>query len=292
MLNNKAPVLPTILCGVSMAVFSTACDSASSEPVKQDNDADLYQRAQLLAEGTQWDHEIGGDIGPENWGSLAPEFELCATGQMQSPINIESADCPSGTRGRGFRSRGRLPRLKTRYQTVSYDAVDNGHTVQVNFPEGSFMKARGKRFKLLQFHYHTGSEHTIDEQQFPLELHLVHQTDSGKLGVIGVMVEPGAPNETLAKVLDNLPEPGATLTNSNVQINATGILPESLAYYKYSGSLTTPPCTEGVAWHVLSTPITASQAQLDAFQGIYGDTFRPVQPTNGRRIRFSGYRGR
>lgn len=297
--NHNSSPQAILLFAVTTAIFASACDSASSEKEEQDaaqvqqtQELDLYHRAQLLAGGTQWDHEVGGEIGPENWGILAPEFETCATGEKQSPINIESADCLESFGRHNFRRNRRLPRLKTRYKTVSYDAVDNGHTVQVNFPEGSFMKVRNKRFELLQFHYHTGSEHTIDGEQFPLELHLVHKTKSGKLGVVGVMVEAGAANDTLATVLENLPDPGSTRTESEVQINATGILPDSLAYYKYSGSLTTPPCTEGVKWHVLSTPITASQEQLDAFQNIYGDTFRPVQPLNGRRVRFSGYRGR
>lgn len=220
-----------------------------------------------------WDYVVGGDMGPDVWGDLSPKFATCKTGLEQSPINIENA-----TQAKG------MPRIKINYSPAPYDAIDNGHTVQVNFPAGRMMKVGGKKFELLQFHYHTGSEHTIDGKRYPLELHLVHKTKEGTLGVLGVMVEAGEANPTLQTILDHLPDPGKTRVEPKLQLNPAGILPNTLTYFGYDGSLTTPPCSEGVKWHVLNTPITASQAQLDAFDDIYGITYRPVQPLNGRKI--------
>lgn len=226
-----------------------------------------------VKEKPHWDYEEGGDMGPELWGDLSPAYALCKSGQAQSPIDISKTKRDKD-----------LPTIKVEYNAVSYEAIDNGHTIQVNIPPGQFIKVGEESYELLQFHYHSGSEHTIRGERYPMELHLVHKTKSGSLGVFGVMVKEGNRNATLTNVLENLPDPGSTVSKKKVKINPAGILPLSLQYFGYDGSLTTPPCTEGVRWHVLRTPITATKEQIDAFKKIYGNSYRPVQSLNKREV--------
>lgn len=225
-----------------------------------------------------WDYEVGGDMGPDMWGELSTKYATCKTGVEQSPIDIVDVK----------RDR-KIPDIEVKYSPAPYEAVDNGHTVQVNFPAGRFMQVGQEKFELLQLHYHTSSEHTINGKRFPMELHLVHKSASGVLGVLGVMVRSGKKNTTLQTILDHLPDPGSKIQDEKVSLDPSGSLPPTLHYFSYAGSLTTPPCTEGVKWHVLRTPIMASKEQLDAFKAIYGRTYRPVQPLHGRTV-FSRFR--
>ena len=163
--------------------------------------------------------------------------------------------------------------------------INNGHTIQVNYAQGSSVTINGEKFSLLQFHFHTPSEHTINNKASALELHLVHRNEVGKLAVIGILLNEGKANTLIEEVWKNIPATGKTNTVSDRLINAANLLPKGRSYYSYSGSLTTPPCSEGVKWNVFVEPITVSAEQIEAFEKIYQVDARPIQPTNSRIIK-------
>jgi carbonic anhydrase len=215
-----------------------------------------------------------GEEGPVNWGGLATEFKTCAAGKNQSPIDISTATVTS------------LSDISITYSDTPVNVVNNGHTIQVNYGEGSKIKVGDKEFDLLQFHFHSPTEHTVGGKSYPMEAHLVHKAADGQLGVVGIMIRPGEENATLAKFWDNLPaEAGKTFEASDSTVNVAELLPGDLTYFNYSGSLTTPPCSEGVNWMVLTTPIEASEEQIAKFSGMFPNSNRPVQPINGRVVR-------
>ncbi len=226
----------------------------------------------LLAQhAVHWSYE--GDTGPEHWGDLAPEFALCATGTEQSPVDIP-AGAPLNPADISFH-----------YQTVPLAILNNGHTIQVNTPTGGSMTVGGKTYELAQFHFHLPSEHELNGASKNMELHLVHKAADGELAVVGVFLGAGAENAALAPVFNNLPKEEQDATPvEGVSVDVGALLPAEHTFYRYDGSLTTPPCTQGVKWHVLSTPVEISQAQIDAFKAIFSDDARPVQPLGARQF--------
>jgi carbonic anhydrase len=216
-----------------------------------------------------------GDVSPSHWGELSEDFKMCSQGKMQTPINvIPTKDID-------------LPELNIDYKTGSKSIIDNGHSVQVNIKDGSVLKIDGQNYKLKQFHFHTPSENNINSKSFPLEAHFVHATDDGKLAVVAVMFKEGAENPTLAKIWKRMPklERGkeAKCGLSSEQVNS--LMPKNRDYYKFMGSLTTPPCSEHVKWFVYKTPLTVSKAQASQFTAQFGHpNNRPIQPTNKREI--------
>lgn len=225
----------------------------------------------------------GGYKNPTNWDELKTNWAICGSGTEQSPIDIR----PSLLSGLG--SLLNTPdNIQFNYQSLTnFPVQNNGNTIQVNypFPSGtSTMTVGGKTYQLVQFHLHTHSEHLINGEAAALELHLVHQASDGELAVVGVMMENGAINNDLQTVFANMPQ-STGVNTANGTINASNFLPANRSYYTYEGSLTTPPCSEGVKWIVLKNPITASQAQIDAFTNIFQVNARPVQNVNGRIIR-------
>jgi len=214
----------------------------------------------------------GGAENPTQWGQLNRDFELCELGKAQSPINIKNPVVSTPTN------------INFDYKPTPLVVVNNGHTIQVNYEQGSSVNINGEKYSLLQFHFHTPSEHTINSKASALELHLVHRNDAGKLAVVGVLLTEGNANPVIEEVWQNIPETGKTNTVSDRLINAVNLLPRSKAYYSYVGSLTTPPCSEGVKWNVLVEPMTVSEEQIASFAKIYQVDARPVQPTNGRNI--------
>lgn len=214
-----------------------------------------------------------GEGAAENWGSLKQEYEACASGQFQSPVDLNATITAD------------LPTLEVDYKPVPLTIVNNGHTIQVNYPEGSSMMVDGVQYDLLQFHFHTPSEHTINGQSFPMELHLVHKTKEGALGVLGVMIEQGEHNDSIQSIWNHVLSSGKEpTTHEDTVINGAALLPATMNYFRLSGSLTTPPCSEGVNWHVLAEPIQASTRQITAFRTLYPVNARPVQPSNSRLI--------
>ena len=220
--------------------------------------------------------------GPERWPSLSPCFAPCNGGE-QSPIDIENPLATS------------LPPLEFSYGTLHELAVENnGHTVEAKVsakdPDDKVtLRIQGVDYRLVQFHFHTPSEHTLMGEEAPIELHLVHSGPGGRLAVVGVFIREGAPNPELSKIWSHLPKkPGDETEVHDFDLRA--LLPKSLTSYRYAGSLTTPACGQGVQWNVLANPITLSARQIEEFQKIYsGRLFpdgnrRPVQPLNGRVV--------
>lgn len=220
-----------------------------------------------------YDH---AECGPANWGNLAEEFHLCKDGLNQSPINL-------------YRSReARVPALKTAYKSTPLTITNNGHTAQVNYASGSTLTVGSKKYRLLQFHFHTPSEHLKDGRAFPLEAHLVHVDDYGNLAVLGIFLKEGdRTNAFLKPIFDNIPKTEGEVEVAGVDVNVSGLLPREREYYSYAGSLTTPPCSEGVSWMVLEDAVSVSKEQIEQFRAIFEGNARPDQPLNGRRIKRS-----
>ncbi|PHS39887.1 MAG: carbonic anhydrase [Sulfurovum sp.] len=211
--------------------------------------------------------------GPANWGDLAPEFHICKTGANQSPVNLTDfieAD---------------LAPLKINYTTKSESVVNKGTTVQVNFAKGSSFSTDGETFNLIQYHFHTPSENHINGKSYPMEVHFVHASDKGELAVIAVMFEEGKANSQLQVIVDNMPmKKGDENSLEKVAFNPLDLLPADKDYYKFNGSLTTPPCSEGVRWQVMKAPVEMSKEQLAAFSKVMGQNNRPVLPLNARKV--------
>ena len=220
------------------------------------------------SENVQWGYR--GDIGPAHWGALDPAFAACAQGSEQSPVDLTEAQ-PS-----------QQPSVAFDYVRLAGEVVNNGHTIQVNLGRGSGITVDETRYELVQFHFHGGSEHTVDGLRFPTEMHLVHQNGDGQLAVVGVLLREGDANEALAPVWELMPALRAAAAPMPVSLDLMALLPENRSAWRYAGSLTTPPCTEGVSWLVMTQPVTLSAAQIATFNALYDGNYRPVQPLNDR----------
>ncbi len=220
--------------------------------------------------GVHWGYE--GNEGPDKWSSLSADYHLCAAGKSQSPVDISNA------------MQGDLKPIEFNYKAASgATVVNNGHTIQVNYPAGSYAVISDKRYDLLQFHFHVPSEHTINGDAADMVAHLVHKAQDGQLAVVGVLFEQGAANETLAPVWQSMPASSGKAT-LNETLDVASLLPSDTSHFNYSGSLTTPPCSEGVNWNVLKQPVSVSNGQVAAFTRIFPKSVRPVQPLNGRAL--------
>ncbi|HOO81179.1 MAG TPA: carbonic anhydrase family protein [Alphaproteobacteria bacterium] len=250
---------------------SSAGDRMSADEGHGDMDAETVAVEHHGTAQAHWGYS-GGEAAPY-WGTLDGSYELCASGQEQSPVNIAK-----------FLQED-VPDITLSYKPSSLNVVNNGHTIQVNYDAGSGFEAAGVNYNLLQLHFHTPSEHYLDGAPYPMEMHLVHKAADGTLGVIGVMMKIGGHNPVIEGVWQNAPiQAGGSKSIESVEINAADLMPASLEYYKYDGSLTTPPCSEGVRWHVLKEPIEISEMQLKAFQALFPVNARPVQSLNDRVI--------
>jgi carbonic anhydrase len=220
-------------------------------------------------------HEVVTD-GPEHWGTLDPAFSDCGDGQAQSPIDIVTADVVDQE----------LPDLGSEYAVTPLDIVNNGRTVQVNVAPGSRLSIGEDVYELAQFHAHSPSEHTLDGAHAEMELHLVHANAAGQLAVIGVLLRSGAEHPGLAAIWEDLPrEEGASARDSGAQMDGAWLIPANPRFYRYEGSLTTPPCSEGVRWFVLDEQLEVSDEQLAAFREVIPANNRPVQPLHERVVR-------
>jgi carbonic anhydrase len=216
-----------------------------------------------------WGYE--GKHGPPMWGVLAPEWAACNDGHAQSPIDIE----PRGSK---------VAPIEFDYKPTKATSIDNGHTLQVSFAPGSGIAIEGHRYELVQFHVHTPSEHAIAGERYPLELHLVHKDDAGKLAVVGVLYDTGAAARTLDEVWNKWPAKENVEQKLSRPIDPNTLLPESRNVYRYAGSLTTPPCTEGVVWSVMRRTMTDSKEHLAKLVAHYPNNARPLQPRGDRRV--------
>lgn len=228
------------------------------------------------AEGIRWSY--AGPTGPAKWGSLEKEFALCKLGTTQSPIDIPDADARKGD----------LPPLLFNYKPSPLRIIDNGRTIQVNYAPGSYVSVAGKQYELVEFHFHKPAEEKISGKGHDMDVQLVHQDKDGKLAIVAVLLDEGKENALIKTLWSNLPQTKAKENVvDTVKINALGLLPENKAYYTYTGSLTTPPCSENVTWFVLKTPVQISGDEIARFARVYPMNARPVQPVNGRDIQGS-----
>lgn len=227
----------------------------------------------VLADGIHWSYQGLGN--PTQWGKLKPDYILCEIGKNQTPINLVEADM----------FEAKLSPIEFAYQNAAASVVNNGHTIQINYPQGSSIKIEGQTFHLVQFHFHTPSENQINGKSFPLEAHLVHKNDKGELAVIGVMFEIGNAHELIENIWKKVSSNENEEVKLDQEINPLNLLPEEKSYFRFNGSLTTPPCSEGVRWFVMKKPLTVSQAQIYQFKGwMKHDNARPLQPVNARPI--------
>ncbi|WP_163835911.1 carbonic anhydrase [Spartinivicinus ruber] len=223
------------------------------------------------AEDVHWGYT--GKSGPANWGDLADQYAMCKKGKNQSPIDIKASLDTD------------LTPIKFNYIKQASTIKNNGHTVQVDYPAGNSISLNGTQYELKQFHFHSPSENTIDGQHYPLEAHFVHADDKGNLAVVGVMFKDGEDNKKIAELWQNMPKQANTQQNLANPFSAIDLLPKSHDYYRFNGSLTTPPCSEGVLWLVLKQPITISIDQAKQLvETLNHPNNRPVQPLNARTV--------
>jgi len=218
-----------------------------------------------------WTYE--GEEGPSHWGELDESYATCNTGKSQSPIDAVNA------------SEQDLTNISFHYQPSEVTILNNGHTVQVNYDPGSYIELDDMRYDVVQFHYHAPSEHTIGGESFPAELHIVHRNAEGELAVVGILLREGTENAAYQPFIINLPAETTEPKDAGVKINAIDLLPSLGTTFRYNGSLTTPPCTEGVSWLLMTTPVELSAQQLTALESLFetGNN-RPVQPINDRAL--------
>ncbi len=222
---------------------------------------------------THWSYSGLG--GPQVWGKLKPEFSQCAIGQRQSPIDIREGIALD------------LDPVQFDYQPSSFSVIDNGHTVQVNVAPGNSIEVNGRRYALQQFHFHRPSEERVNGRQFEMDAHLVHKDAEGRLAVVAVLLERGAAQPLLQTVWNNLPLEKNEEFTARTPIDLNQLLPTDRRYYTYMGSLTTPPCSEGVLWMVMQQPVPMSAQQIDIFSRLYPMNARPIQQAAGRIIKQS-----
>jgi carbonic anhydrase len=228
---------------------------------------------------THWTYE--GATGASHWGDLDSDYAPCKTGHEQSPIDIQATEKAS------------LPALRFEYKSgpLKY-LINNGYTIRVNYHDdpgaGNFLTVGSERYHLTQFHFHHPSEEHVHGHPYVMEVHLMHESSDGKLAGVTVFLKAGHANSAVQQLWEHMPKSESKeLEIPGVEVNPAGLLPSDAAYYVYMGSITAPPCTEGVTWFVLKTPVEVSAEQIDAFAKLYPRDVRPLQPLNGRIVKES-----
>jgi carbonic anhydrase len=265
-----APVKPS-----TVVVHSTA-HAPSPKPKKAAKSEGYmlelaYSEPAIQHAHVHWAYDGAG--APDNWSKLDPRNKVCAIGERQSPIDIKDS------------IKVDLEPIKFDYRPSNFRIVDNGQTIQVEVGESS-ISLTGKTYELIQFHFHRPSEEKVNGQRFDMVAHLVHKADDGQLAVVAVLLERGTENGFIQTLWNNMPlEKNMPVAPPNTTIDPNTLLPASRNYYTYFGSLTTPPCSEGVLWLVMKQPVQVSQDQINIFSRLYKNNARPVQPTGGRLIK-------
>ena len=245
----------------------------------------LVVAAVLVREGphaqwkTRWEYE--GAKGVEHWSELDPDYAACDAGKEQSPIDIQRAE------------KAELSALRFEYKSgpLKY-LINNGYTIRVNYHDapgsGNFLVVGDKRYQLTQFHFHRPSEEYIHGKPYDMVAHFMHQSSDGKVAGVAVLLKAGRANATVQRLWEHMPMTESKESEvAGVEVNPAGLLPGDTAYYMYMGSLTAPPCTEGVTWFVLKTPVEISAEEITAFAKLYPHDVRPLQPLNGRVVKQS-----
>ncbi len=225
------------------------------------------------AQVPQWGY-VGKDD-PKDWAKLDPSYSACGSGKAQSPIDLRIKRIKTAD----------LPALQPDYKQVTLSLTNDGHSIQVSYPAGSTLKVGGKAYTLKEIDFHHPSETHENGKALPMEAHLLHADANGKLAIVSILFDLEKPNPLIDVLLRHTPtEQGKSVTVSAAAITAADLLPASLGYYTYTGSLTTPPCTEGVTWYVLKGHRTISKEQVDAFVKLYRKNARPQQALNEREV--------
>jgi carbonic anhydrase len=227
----------------------------------------------VAAEGHHWSYE--GETGPDKWGGLDTANATCSIGSQQSPVDI------IGTVS------AQQPQLKIDWKRPD-TIVNNGHTIQLNLSQGGTLQVGDRNFKLVQFHFHHPSEHLVAGKRFAMEVHFVHAAEGGGLAVVGAMLVAGAANTSFNKIISTMPQAEGPPAAADAGIDPAQLLPAGRGYYHYQGSLTTPPCSETVDWHVLTQPVEAAEADIASFGKLFPMNARPVQKLDRRFILSSG----
>lgn len=257
---------------MSALVFLAACSGSNQDAPSSHGTPAAHTTSAATSHpsghGPHWGYE--GPTGPEHWGDLDPAFERCETGITQTPINLADADSLP------------LPNPVFNYGPSKLRIVNNGHTIQANYDEGSFLVLNNHKYQLVQFHFHTPSEHTLHGAYLPMEVHLVHKDENGTLAVVGILMQQGLAHNLVQTIWDKMPTEESPEQVFEETINALALLPNVQTTWRYTGSLTTPPCSEGVNWFVMTTPIELSEAQIATFKVLFKHNARPVQPLMDR----------
>jgi carbonic anhydrase len=236
---------------------------------------------------THWTYE--GPNGADHWSQLDPDYALCNVGKEQSPIDIRNT------------KKTELPALRFESKSAPLKYLqNNGYTIRVNYHDargtGDFLIGGDTRYQLTQFHFHRPSEEYIHGKPYDMVAHLMYKASDGKVAGVAVLLKAGRANATIQQIWDHMPKTESKVLPDfshaeeeipEVEINPAGLLPHDAAYYTYMGSVTAPPCTEGVTWFVLKTPAEISAEQINAFAALYPHDVRPLQPLNGRVVKES-----
>jgi carbonic anhydrase len=255
---------------VIVAIVVTACSSTSPQPASNPAPAPAAENKAAKAAAPHWTYE--GEEGPDHWGSLSADFAACSMGSKQSPVDIAKREPKD------------LANIVFHYAATKARIENNGHTVQVNFDAGNSIEVDGSRYELAQFHLHAPSEHTVNGKHADADVHLVHRNAQGQLAVVGVLINKGTENSAIKSAWEKLPAQPGPAQMLEAPINPEGWLPAKQTTYRYEGSLTTPPCSEGVAWLVMTEPVQMSDKQLAAFTNLFKGNNRPVQPLHDRLV--------
>lgn len=229
----------------------------------------------------RWSYTEGLN-GPNNWGELRKEWEVCRAGKKQSPINIETDQARKSS----------LKPVQFSYKSSPIRVYNTGYSLSLPYQSGSYVKTHGHKYELSEIILRSPSEHRINGKAFDMEVQFVHRTRNKKWLTLSVLIEKGEPNEFFQKIWNEFPnhekedpkKSRAIAKSRTPKISAFDLLPKRKTYYQYEGSHPYPPCKEEVEWHVLSQPIELSEEQIDEFRNYYDHNVRPIQNTHGRRV--------
>lgn len=263
----------TIKFGLTTLALAAVLFGCSSPQNAANNASPTESASETAAVPAHWTYE--GEEGPSNWAELDPTYVTCADGSAQSPIDIVD---PTPTD---------LLNIAFNYKAGEAGVFNNGHTVEAEpLTEGeNYIELDGVKYPFLQFHFHAPSEHKVNGVAYPLEIHFVHKTEDGKIAVVGLLVERGAMNPKWQSFVEDISVATENAEDTTLELDWASLLPSDLTTIRYDGSLTTPGCTEGVKWNVLSNPINMSASQIQAFSAAYPNNSRPVQDLNGRKVK-------
>jgi carbonic anhydrase len=274
--SNRGESGENVITSVRPSAAAIAAARRAKHPataVASDANLDIAANAGQSLLPSHWDYS--GTAGPDAWARMQPEYGKCASGTRQSPIDIRGGIAVD------------LEPIHFDYRPSSFSVIDNGHTVQVNVEPGNSITITGRRYELVQFHFHRPSEERVNGRQYDMVAHLVHKDPEGRLAVVAVLLDRGSAQAIVQAVWNNLPLEKGEEVHAGTRIDLSQLLPEDKRYYTYMGSLTTPPCSEGVLWMVMKQPVPISVEQVSIFARLYPMNARPIQQADGRLIKES-----